>query len=149
MATRTVTTVFAVQGEEKYKQAVKEINASLSRLDSELKLSAEQFRGQENSMDALAAKQSILSDIYREQEKLAAEYAGKLEKVKNSMTAMQKEAEGLRAEVNRLNEELKNSEEGSEAYKKTSEEYKKASEPFPNRQERIKHDQSGTFFTDL
>ena len=67
MGTRTVTTVFAVQGEKDYKNAVKNINAILKELNSELNLNAEKWKGNENYIEALAEKMKILQRTYDEQ----------------------------------------------------------------------------------
>ena len=66
MATRFVTTKFALEGEKEYKDSVKRINDTLSELRSEEKLLSEQFKGQANSLEALRAKQKNLSAQYTE-----------------------------------------------------------------------------------
>lgn len=75
MATRNVTTVFAVQGESEYRKAVQNINREIKEANSELKLLAEQYRGQEDSMGALQDKLKALNDLYGKQ----AEKVGKIE----------------------------------------------------------------------
>lgn len=69
MATRTVSTKLAIQGEEQYKSSIKTINSTLATLKSELKLTESQFAGQANSLEALEAKGETLSKMYEEQEK--------------------------------------------------------------------------------
>lgn len=56
MATRTVTTVFTVEGEGAYKTAVKNINAEIKNLNSVMQLSEERYKGNESSMEALSTK---------------------------------------------------------------------------------------------
>lgn len=67
MGTRTVTTVFAVSGEKDYKNAVKNINAILKELNSELSLNAEKWKGNENYIEALNEKMKILQRTHEEQ----------------------------------------------------------------------------------
>lgn len=67
MATRQVTTVFAVEGERDYKDAVKNINAVIKVLNSELDLLSEKYRDNEGSVHALRQRMSELQDIYDKQ----------------------------------------------------------------------------------
>ena len=137
MATRTITTVFAVEGEEKYKKAVKEINAALSVLDSELKLSQEKFKGQEMSMESLDEKYSILSDVYKEQENLAGAYAERLADVKKSMEKMGEEAEELRDSLNQLEATLYNTSENTTSYDEAEKEYRETAEELKQLEKRM------------
>lgn len=100
MATRMVTTVFAVQGEADYKTAVKNINAVLKELDSEMKLSQERFRDNEGSVEALRSKLDILKRIFDENR-------GKLETLLDAYDTATKNAEKYRVECERLSEEIK------------------------------------------
>lgn len=63
MATRTISTKLAIEGESQYKQAIKNINSELTTLDSRLKLVQSEFSGQQNSMEALRAKAKALSEV--------------------------------------------------------------------------------------
>ena len=56
MATRTISTKLAVEGEAAYKASLKNINSELGTLKSELKLVESEFSGQANSLAALQAK---------------------------------------------------------------------------------------------
>ena len=56
MATRTISTRLAVEGEAQYKQAVASCNAELATLKSNLALAESSFKGNANSMEALTAK---------------------------------------------------------------------------------------------
>lgn len=67
MATRQVTTVFAVEGERDYKDAVKNINAVIKVLNSELDLLSEKYRDNEGSVHALRQRMSELQEIYDKQ----------------------------------------------------------------------------------
>lgn len=67
MATRQVTTVFAVEGERDYKEAVKNINAEIKLLNSELDFLTEKYKDNEGSVHALRQKMSELQEIYDKQ----------------------------------------------------------------------------------
>ena len=122
MATRNVTTVFAVQGESEYRRAVQNINREIKECNSELKLLSEQYRGQEDSMAALEDKQKALTDLYAKQ----AEKAGKIEEaLKNAQDAAEKYAKkgtDLRSELQKNAEDMAAladaGEKASEAYQK-------------------------------
>ena len=68
MATRTIATKLAIDGEKEYKSAIKTVNSELGALKSELKLVESQFSGQANSYAALEAKGKVLASMYEAQE---------------------------------------------------------------------------------
>lgn len=100
MATRTISTKLAVEGESQYKQAIKNINSELSTLDSRLKLVQSEFSGQQNTMEALRAKAKALAEVqaaqaekvktlkeaYNNAKSALDEYASKNESMKQSLT---------------------------------------------------------------
>lgn len=61
MATRTIDTKLSVSGEKEYRQKLSEVNQSLKVLGSEMKLATAKFRDNEDSVEALAAKQEVFS----------------------------------------------------------------------------------------
>lgn len=63
MATRTINTKLAIQGESTYKQALKDINSSLSTLQSQLRLTESEFQNHQNSLQALQTKEQALKDV--------------------------------------------------------------------------------------
>ena len=67
MATRTITTRLAVDGETEFKRAMSGVNSELRTLKSELALADAEFRGQANSLEYLSRKQDILSREYQQQ----------------------------------------------------------------------------------
>lgn len=67
MATRTITTRLAVDGETEFKRAMSGVNSELRTLKSELALADAEFRGQANSLEYLSKKQDILSREYQQQ----------------------------------------------------------------------------------
>ncbi len=64
MATRTITTRLAVDGETAFKRAMTNVNAELRTLRSELALADAEFKGQANSLEYLSKKQDILNRQY-------------------------------------------------------------------------------------
>jgi len=125
MATRYVTTVFAVEGENEYRKAVQNINREVNEAKSAMKLLTEQYRGQEDSMEALEAKQKALTDLYAKQ----AEKVGKIEEaLKNAQDAAEKYARkgtDLRGELQKNADDMAAladaGEKASEAYQKLAE----------------------------
>ena len=125
MATRTVTTVFAVEGESAYKTAVKNINAEIKNLNSVMQLSEERYKGNESSMEALSAKLGNLRDVYDKN-------AEKVKKLDEAYEVAVKNAEKYREENEKLSVSIaKNKselEDMESAGKNTSEAYKKLAE---------------------
>lgn len=72
MATRTIATKVYLDGEKEYKQAISEINSSMSVLRSEMNLVAAEFAGNADSQEALTKKGEILTrQISAQKEKVA------------------------------------------------------------------------------
>lgn len=67
LATRTISTKLAVEGEFQYKQAISSINAELGNLNSRLKLVKSEFQNHQNSMEALQAKSEALAEVQKAQ----------------------------------------------------------------------------------
>ena len=57
-----------IDGEKEYKQAINELNKGNQVLASELKLVAEQYKGNENSIEALNARSDVLRRQLQQQE---------------------------------------------------------------------------------
>lgn len=71
MPTPTIKTKVAMDGEKEYKQALSEINSGLKVLNSEMKLTSEQFADNAGSVEALTAKNDILErQILTQREKI-------------------------------------------------------------------------------
>lgn len=106
MSTRTITTVFTLQGEKEYKQKIQDINREIKLLNSSLLLSEQYYGDNADSVIALQDKYDKLTDVYEKQRE-------KVEKIKDalkySVEAMQKYAEHggeLADNLVRVNEEL-------------------------------------------
>ena len=106
MATRTITTRLAVDGETEFKRSLGNANSELKTLRSEMSLVDAEFKGQANSMDALTAKNKILR---REQEQQAEKVKALERAVKDAADAYgenDKRTDGYRQQLNRAKKEL-------------------------------------------
>lgn len=114
MATRTISTRLAVQGEAEYKAALKNINSELGTLKSELKLVESEFEGQANSIAALEAKGSTLGKMCAEQEKRLETLNAALENAQKAQQTYSDRMDTARASIQRCQEALEalNSESG-------------------------------------
>lgn len=119
MATRTVTTVFSVDGEKEYRQKVAEINRSIKELNSEMKLSVEQFKNNATSVEALTEKQDILQRTYNEQAK-------KIDLMEQAYNKSKESAEKYRKKVEELSDEFERSEKQLQTMKKAGDETSEA-----------------------
>ena len=54
MAGNKIGAIIALDGEKEFKQSVTNVNSTLKTLNSEMKLSEEQFKEQANSIEALS-----------------------------------------------------------------------------------------------
>lgn len=122
MATRQVTTVFAVEGEKNYKSAVSTINAELKRLNSELELLSEKYRGNENSAAALRGKTAALQAVYDKQREKLELLSKAWENTQKNMLRYQEECERLSKQIEDNRKKL---DEFAKAGKETSDEAKK------------------------
>lgn len=85
MATeRVIGTKFKVDGEADIKAAVKDLNADLGLLRSEMKMVESEFKGNANSLDALTAKYKVLGKQIDTQEKKLSKYQEGLSKAQKA-----------------------------------------------------------------
>ena len=106
MATRTITTRLAVDGETEFKRSLSEANSNLKVMRSEMSLVDAEFKGQANSMDALTAKNKILR---REQEQQVEKVKALERAVKDAADAYgenDKRTDNYRQQLNRAKKEL-------------------------------------------
>lgn len=96
-----IRTKIAVDGESEYRKACDDINASLRALDSELKLTAAKFEDNANSIEALTAKQDILSKKYDEQKLKVAAAEEMLKKYAETGKANTREAKNMENQLNK------------------------------------------------
>lgn len=105
MATRTISTKLAVEGESQYRQAISSINSELGNLNSKLKLVKSEFQNHQNSMAALQSKSEALAEIQEAQSK-------KVETLKTAYANAQNALNSYEQKVTALKSSLK---ENSEA----------------------------------
>ena len=106
MATRTITTRLAVDGETEFKRSLSEANSNLKVMRSEMSLVDAEFKGQANSMDALTEKNKILR---REQEQQVEKVKALERAVKDAAEAYgenDKRTDNYRQQLNRAKKEL-------------------------------------------
>lgn len=84
MATRTITTKLALEGEAEYRAAIKNINAELSLHKSELEKVQAKYSDSANSLEALQAKETALKDVLATLDTKYSEQSAMLEKAKQA-----------------------------------------------------------------
>lgn len=117
MAKRTIATELILENEDQFKKELASVNRELGNLASELKLTESEFRGQANSMDALTAKNRILTaQVDQQSEKVRALEAA-LEEAKeaygeNSAEAdkYQRQLNSAKVALNKMNDALQDNE---------------------------------------
>lgn len=111
MATRTISTKFAVEGESQYRSSVSNINREIKTLQSSLKLTQSQFKDNANSMAALTAKGQALQKLFDTQRKKVDQLKNALEnceKAEKKYADQKKELESKIDANNKALEKLKN-----------------------------------------
>lgn len=112
MATRTISTKLAVEGEAEYKKAIAACNAENSTLKSNLAAVESSFRGNANTMSALTAKGTALSSMYEAQKNKVSTLEAALANAQKSQEQYAERVSTARENVERCEralEELKNS----------------------------------------
>lgn len=112
MATRTISTKLAVEGESEYRSSISRVNGEIKTLQSALKLTESEFQLNANSMEALTAKGDALNKLYSAQADKAKELQKALENARNSEKAYADKKQELTDKIeanNKALEELKNS----------------------------------------
>lgn len=102
MATRTITTKLALDGEAEYRAKVKNINAELALHKSELEKVQAQYKTSANSLEALSAKQSALKGQLEALNKRHEAQAEMLKKAQEAQTKFSAQAEKLRDKLEAL-----------------------------------------------
>lgn len=141
MATRTISTKLAVDGESQYKQAITNCNSELGKLKSALAATESEFRSNANSLEALRKKDEALNALKAQQvekvktleealkncKKAVEEYTGKQSDLKGKLEASNEAVAGLDSAAKKAGEqwakyakELEDSKNALEALKKKS-----------------------------
>ncbi len=105
MATRTITTKLALEGEAEYRAKIKNINSELAVYKSELEKVEAKYKTSANSLEALSAKQSALKGQLEALNKRHPQEVEMLEKARKAQQQFADEADSVRAKL----ESLKNS----------------------------------------
>ena len=111
MATRTISTKLAIQGESEYRASLSRINSEIKTLRSALKLTESEYRGNANSLAALTSKGKALNDLYTAQKEKVEALRAALENAKKAeqQYAAQKATLEARIKANNASlEELRN-----------------------------------------
>ena len=102
MATRTITTKLALDGEAEYRAKIKNINSELAVYKSELERVEAKYKTSANSLEALSAKQSALKGQLDALNKKHDEQAEMLEKARKAQQKFADEADSVRAKLESL-----------------------------------------------
>lgn len=102
----TIGAKIVLEGEAQYRQSLKNIKAAQAELRSELKLSQSQFKGNANSMQALTAKQSVLSRQIEQSGKKVDVYTTAVEKTTKKQEEAKRILDELKASQNASDEEI-------------------------------------------
>lgn len=105
MATRTITTKLALEGDAEYRAKIKNINSELAVYKSELEKVEAKYKTSANSLEALSAKQSALKGQLEALNKRHSQEVEMLEKARKAQQQFADEADSVRAKL----ESLKNS----------------------------------------
>ena len=119
MAAKKIGAIIALDGEREFKQNVTSCNKALSSLKSELGLVEAQYEGQQNSLEALTKKHSVLSRMLEEQKAKQEETVkgleharGEYEKVEKGIETLNKEQESHKKRLEELQQEYQDAASG-------------------------------------
>lgn len=106
MATRTVSTKLAIEGESEYRASLSRINTELKTLQSALKLTESQYQTNANSMQALQEKHDALTKVQEAQRKKVEELRNALNNAKSAEENYARKKEELKAKIDANNKAL-------------------------------------------
>lgn len=106
MATRTISTKLAIDGESQYRESISRINGEIKSLQSALKLTESQYQNNANSMAALTAKGDALNNLYTAQAAKVKELRAALDNAKSSEAAYAARKAELTAKIEANNQAL-------------------------------------------
>lgn len=108
MATRTITTRIALDGEKAFKDQMAQVNSELRNLKSEMTLVDATFRGQANTTEALTAKHKVLQGSVEQQREKVRALTQAVEDATAAYGDNDKRTDGYRQSLNRAKAELAN-----------------------------------------
>lgn len=106
MATRTISTKLAIEGESQYRAALRNCNTELKTLRSELGYTEEKFHNNANTLEALQNKVKALTDVYEKQSEKVGTLERALENAKGAYDKYSQQVEEARANIQRCRSEL-------------------------------------------
>lgn len=106
MATRTISTKLAIDGESEYRATITRINAELKNMQSALRLTESEYKNNANSMAALSAKGEALARLHDSQKAKVDALRSALENARNAQQTYAQKSEELRAKIQANNEAL-------------------------------------------
>lgn len=125
-----IKTEIAVDGEQEYKKACKEIDASLKAIASEMKVVSATFEGNADSIEAMTAKQDVLNKRLEEQKKKVAEAEAALKKYQDAEQGTSEAAKKMETSLNyaraamiKTENEIKKLDEGLEEARNASNDF--------------------------
>lgn len=108
MATRTITTRIALDGERDFKAQMAQVNGELRNLKSEMTLVDATFKGQANTTEALTAKHKVLQGSVEQQRERVRALTQAVEDATQAYGDNDKRTDGYRQSLNRAKAELIN-----------------------------------------
>ena len=108
MATRTITTRIALDGEKAFKDQMAQVNGELRNLKSEMTLVDATFKGQANTTEALTAKHKVLQGSVDQQREKVRALTQAVEDATQAYGDNDKRTDGYRQSLNRAKAELAN-----------------------------------------
>lgn len=106
MATRTITTRIALDGERDFKAQMAQVNGELRNLKSEMALVDATFKGQANTTEALTAKHKVLQGSVEQQREKVRALTQAVEDATQAYGDNDKRTDGYRQSLNRAKAEL-------------------------------------------
>lgn len=106
MATRTITTRIALDGEKAFKDQMAQVNGELRNLKSEMTLVDATFKGQANTTEALTAKHKVLQGSVEQQREKVRALTQAVEDATQAYGDNDKRTDGYRQSLNRAKAEL-------------------------------------------
>lgn len=108
MATRTITTRIALDGEKAFKDQMAQVNGELRNLKSEMTLVDATFKDQANTTEALTAKHKVLQGSVEQQREKVRALTQAVEDATQAYGDNDKRTDGYRQSLNRAKAELIN-----------------------------------------
>lgn len=108
MATRTITTRIALDGEKAFKDQMAQVNGELRNLKSEMTLMDATFKGHANTTEALTAKHKVLRGSVEQQRERVRALTQAVEDATQAYGDNDKRTDGYRQSLNRAKAELIN-----------------------------------------